>query len=220
MLLSKAIEQRKSSRGFLQKNVPDEVLHRVFERAQRSPSWCNIQPWRVWVVSDPKRKEVIDAIHAAAAANESPRPDLSWPHEYPEPYGTLRRECGKALYRAMDIARDNTEARHQAWLNNFKAFDAPHVAFVGMNKRFGAYATLDIGIWLQSVLLLLEAEGVASCAQASLAMYPDLLRSTLGVGDEIAFLFGIAIGYEDSAVPANACRTDRAAPEANISFLK
>ncbi|NUO54475.1 MAG: nitroreductase [Polyangiaceae bacterium] len=212
-----AVAERRSVRAFLSEDVPRETLERIFERAQRAPSWCNIQPWRVWIASGETRTQLVKEM-AAAATETSPSPDVPFPVEYPEPYGTHRRACGKALYEAMGVARDDSAARQAAWLRNFVAFDAPHVAIVGIDRRFDLYAALDVGCWLQTVLLLARAEGVAACAQASLSLYPDVSRRVLGVTEDVKILFGIGLGYEDPAARANACRTARDPLANNVSF--
>jgi hypothetical protein len=220
MELSRALETRRSTRGFQSRPVPRETLDRIFGAAQRAPSWCNIQPWRAWVATGAARERLVGALTDAARSGKAPAPELGYPAEYPEPYGTHRRECGKALYEAMGIARDDKEARWGAWLRNFQAFDAPHVAIVGIDRRFGAYAAIDVGCWLQTVLLLMTEEGIASCPQASLGAYADIAREVLEIPEQIAIAFGISFGYEDPAVPANACRTTRSALAENVTFTE
>ncbi len=217
MQLDDAISSRRSVRGFLPDAVPEEVLQRVFEKAQRAPSWCNIQPWRVFLTSGETTGKLRDAL-VAATTTEMPSPDFDWPPSYPEPYGAHRKECGKALYEAMGVARDDRAGRHAAWVRNFEAFMAPHIAIVCVDKRFGLYGALDVGCWLQTVMLLLREEGLHSCAQASLATYPRLTREILNIPDELGVLCGIAIGKEDESVPANATRTVRSPVEDNITF--
>ena len=119
----------------------------------------------------------------------------------------------------MGIAREDKAGRWQAWLRNYAAFDAPHVAIVGIDRRFGLYAALDVGCWLQSVLLAATAAGVATCPMASLASYSNVVRETLEIDDGVGLLFGIALGYEDPDVPANACRTDREPLERNVTLV-
>src|SRR5262249_40137781 len=148
-----------------------------------------------------------------------PSPDVPFPIEYPEPYKAHRRACGGALYQAMGVAYDDKAARYDAWMRNFEAFDAPHVAIVSMDRRFGLYAALDVGCWLQTALRAARAEGRATCSQASLATYPAAARKVLGIPDGELILFGISLGWEDTAVPANACRTERSPVGDNVRFL-
>jgi hypothetical protein len=217
MEVSRAVAERRSTRAFLPKDVPAETLRSIFERAQRAPSWCNIQPWRVWVASGEMRARLTSEM-ARAALEEAPSPDVPFPTDYPEPYGTHRRACGRALYEAMGVARDDAAGRQAAWLRNFVAFDAPHVAIVGFDSRFDLYAALDVGCWLQTVLLLAREEGVSACAQASLSLYPKVSREILGIPEQVKILFGIALGYEDPSAPANSCRTARDPVESNVTF--
>ncbi|MCC6878022.1 MAG: nitroreductase [Sandaracinaceae bacterium] len=214
-----ALHARYSVRGFKPDPIPQETLRELFEDAQRTPSWCNIQPWRVWVTSGDATRRLTAAM-LDAATKGLPQPEFPWPAIYPEPYDALRRACGKALYEAMGIARDDKAGRLEAWRRNYAAFDAPHAVIVGMDRRFDLYAAIDIGCWLQSILLGATARGIATCPQAALATYPAAVRSQLAIPDELGLLFGIALGYEDPSVPANACRTDRSPLEHNVQFVE
>lgn len=219
MEIEATLEARRSVRAFLPREVPEATLRGIFELAQRAPSWCNIQPWRVAVASGETRAKLTQAF-AKAALESAPRPDVPFPTDYPEPYAAHRRDCGVALCRAMGIERTDLEGRSRAWHRNFIAFDAPHVAIVGIDRRFELYAALDVGCWLQSVLLLATSQGVATCAQASLSLFPDIARSILGIPDDVKILFGIGLGYEDTSARANDCRTTRQPLEANVRFLR
>lgn len=218
MNVEEALKARHSVRGFSSREVPRDLLTHIFTAAQASPSWCNIQPWRVVVTSGDATRELTRRLTSAAEAG-TPTTDFDWPGAYPEPYATHRRECGKALYEAMSVARTDHEARQKAWMRNFLAFDAPHIAIVGMDKRLGLYPAIDVGCWLQSVLLLAASEGVATCAQASLASYAPAIREFVGFEEHVGMVFGIAIGYEDDTVAANACRTSRGELSANVRFI-
>lgn len=219
MDLDTALASRRSVRAFTPREVPRGTLRTIFERAQQAPSWCNIQPWRVWLASGEARARFTAGM-CEAATTRTPVPDVPFPGEYPEPYGTHRKECGKALYESMGVARDDRAGRQGAWMRNFVAFDAPHIAIVGIDRRFALYAALDVGCWLQSLLLLAQSEGLATCAMASLATYPEVARDVLGVPEDITILFGIAIGYEDERAPANACRTTRDSIDANLRMIE
>lgn len=213
-----AIAERRSVRGFRPDPVPQETLERLLGVAQRAPSWCNIQPWRLWVATGPARDRFVAALDEAFASG-APDPDVPFPAEYPEPYDRHRKDCGKALYGAMGVARGDSEGRLDAWKRNFRAFDAPVILLCGIDRRFGLYAALDVGCWLQSLLLAAHAEGLATCAQAALATFPRAARASLGVPEDVALLFGVALGWEDPAVPANACRTTRSPLADNVVFV-
>jgi len=149
-----------------------------------------------------------------------PNPEVAFPPDYPEPYQSHRRECAKVLYRAMGIARDDREARHGAWMRNFASFDAPHVAILSVDTRLGFYVGVDVGSWLQSFLLAAHAAGVATCPQASVAIYPEAVRSIVDLPEHSEILFGIAVGYPAQGAPENNARTSRTAIEEQIRFLR
>jgi len=213
-----ALRTRRSIRGFHQRQVPRTQLASIFAAAQRAPSWCNIQPWRVFVTAGATTKTLTSRYVEATRAGVM-SPDYEWPSLYPEPYGTHRRECGKALYGAMGVARDDAAGRADAWMRNYEAFGAPHVAIVALDRRFGLWAALDVGCWLQSLLLACTDVGIATCPQATLGAHAKIAREVLAIPDELGVLFGIALGYEDDAVPANRCVTARAPVDDNVRFL-
>lgn len=212
------LEARKSVRGFRPEPLPQAELLAVFDAAQQAPSWCNIQPWRVTLTAPPVTARVAAALTEAARAG-LPAPDVPFPLDYPEPYLGHRRACGHGLYGAMGIERGDTAARREAWLRNYALFDAPHLAVVCRDRRLGEYATLDVGVWLGVLLTAAAAAGIDACPMASIAAYPAPLRAELGIPDEELVLFGIALGREDAAVPANACHTTRAATTHNVRLV-
>ncbi len=216
--LEEAILGRRSVRGFLPTPVPREVLEKVFEWAQRTPSNCNIQPWKVFVASgaarDRIRAKLIERILGGVPMN----PDYDYPGKFEGEYRTRQVECAVAMYTAMNIARDDSAGRAKASLRNFELFDAPHVAFIGMHKAFGTTVGLDVGMYAQSLMLAMHAHGIGSCAQGSMRYYPDVVREEFPGNEDTKILFGISFGYEDPEVPANATRTVRDAIDKSVTF--
>jgi nitroreductase len=219
MDVREALSARRSVRGFQATPVAHETLIALFEAAQRAPSWCNIQPWRVWVTSGETTTRLADALTRACRDNPQGASEVPFPAGYPEPYATHRRECGKALYAAMRIERHDREARDAAFAANYRAFGAPHIAMIAYDAHFGVYGALDVGCYLQSLLLAAQDLGLATCPQAALASYPQAARSVLDIPTSLTILCGVALGYEDPAVPANACRTARAPLGDNVRFV-
>jgi nitroreductase len=213
-----ALTARKSVRGFRPEPLPREDLAALFGAAQRAPSWCNVQPWRVWLTAPPVTGELTAALTAAALGGP-PTPELPWPSAYPEPYLSHRRACGFALYDAMKIAREDKARRHEAWLRNYAAFGAPHLAVVARPRALGEYGTLDVGIWLGVLMAVAATMQIDLCAMASIAAFPAPLRARLPIPDDLDILFGIALGREDVAHPANGFRTTREPLDANVAFV-
>lgn len=212
------LESRHSVRGFRPDPVDATTLAAIFAAAQRAPSWCNIQPWRV-AVTVPPRTQALSAALVAAARSRLPTAEIPFPLDYPPPYLDHRRACGHALYNAMGIARDDKARRYDAWIRNYELFDAPHLAVVACDRRLGPYPFVDVGVWLGYLLAAAAAAGVATCPMASIAAYPDVLRAALPIAETDVILFGIALGREDADAPANRCRTTRDPHDANVSFV-
>lgn len=199
---------RRSIRAYRPDPVPDETLHRLFAAAQAAPSWCNTQPWRVVVTRPPQTARLATALQTAARAG-LPHAEVPFPLDYPPPYKERRVQCGAALYQAMGVAREDKAGRYDAWLRNYALFDAPHVAIVACDRRLGPYVYVDVGVWLGYVLTAAAALGLDTCPMASIAAYPEVLRTELSLGETDVTLFGLVIGHADETAPANACRTSR-----------
>lgn len=210
---------RTSIRAFRPEPLDRDVLEQIFGAAQAAPSWCNVQPWRAVVTSPPRTAPLGAALVRAASGQGFLAPEVPFPKEYPSPHREHRASCGKALYRAMDIARDDQAARHDAWLRNFVFFDAPHVAIVSYDARLGPYGALDVGIWLGYLLTAATTLGVATCPMASLAGYPKALRAELALPETDTILFGLALGHALDGAPANGFRTSREPVAANVTFV-
>lgn len=216
--IERTVLERRSVRAFTAKRVPQPLLRRIFEVAQSAPSNCNVQPWRVYVASGAARDRIRDGLVQAASTGRPQQPDFERGAEFCGVYRKHQIECAVALYSQLGVARDDEVGRGRAWLRNFQLFDAPHVAFVGMDREFRTSVALDVGIYVQTLMLMMTAHGIASCSMGSLRSYPDVVRAELGIPDEIGVLCGLCFGYEETSHPANRTRTTRAPLEENVTF--
>lgn len=215
--LDEAITGRRSVRGFLPTPVPRETLAEVLALAQHAPSNCNVQPWRVYIASG----DVLRRLRAALVeAAESGRPQaMSAPVD--DFFGTYREKqiaCAVELYGHMDIARNDREGRRRAMVRNFEFFDAPHVAYVCMARSFGVGVALDVGMYVQTLMLAMHSRGISSCAQASLRAFPDVAAAFLEIPEDEQILCGLSFGYEDRDVAANRTRQPRDPVSENVFF--
>jgi len=210
-----ALAERWSCRGFLPDAVPRATIERFVSAAQRTPSWCNTQPWQVAIFSG----DAIDDLRASFAADTRLTPDIAFPPGYTGVHAERRREVGLQLYDAVGVARGDREASAVQMLRNFDFFDAPHVAIVSAPADLGPYGYVDCGLYVQSFLLAAQAEGVATIAQAAVAMKSELLRERLGWGDDRHIVCGISFGWPDPDHPANAFRSHRADVADAVTFL-
>ena len=213
-----AIYARRSVRGYLDQEVPREVLDRIFEIAQQSPSNCNVQPWKVYVASGALKDQLSEQMVAKMKAGETPNPDYEYRGDFADEYRQRQVDCAVALYTKMGIERQDREGRMRAVLRNFEFFDAPHIAFIGMNPNFGTTVALDVGMWAQNLMLTLVAFGLHSCPMGTMRNFPELVRDAFDIQDGTKILFGISFGFEDTAVPANETRTTRDPITSNVIF--
>jgi len=213
------VRQRRSVRGFLSKRVPDDVMTAIFETARWSPSGTNVQPWHVCVASGTVRDTIREGFLARVAKKEPVVIDHPADRKLGDPWRERKRACARALYGAMGIEWEDREGRARAAHRNMEIFDAPHVAFLCMDEKFGIQSAADVGMFSQTLMLAMTTHGVASCAQGSLRNYPDFVREVFGMPPELKILFGISFGYEDPDVPANNARTDRAPLSETTQFM-
>ena len=218
MSLVEAVSKRRSVRGFLDKEVPQQVINRIFEIAQQAPSNCNVQPWKAYVASGELKESLKKKMYENTTNKVSPNPDYSYTNSFENEYRTRQVECAVALYTKMGIGREDKEGRMRAVLRNFEFFDAPYIAFIGMDPSFGTTVAVDVGMWAQTLMLTMVAFGLHSCPMGTMRNYPDLVRQAFDVGDGTKILFGISFGYEDPALPANETRTTRDSTSSNVVF--
>jgi nitroreductase len=212
--LGEVVRERRSTRLFLRdKPVPRELLDEALSLAMRAPSNSNVQPWRVFIASGPRRDRLVEALLEEAAV------ELPVTTGLPETFLPLRRELGALVYGSMGIARHDADARRLAQLRNWEFFRAPVGAVVCMHRDLGLVDALGVGMFLQTFVLALTERGLGSCVQVSIAAYPDILRAHLGIPDELTVLCGMSIGYPDPAFPANSLTVPRNPVDTNVVFL-
>lgn len=217
--LEEVVRARRSIRAFDPgRTVPMTTLREVLELAQRAPSNCNAQPWQVYVVSGAKCAELRVKLTIAARSKAAPEELATPPFE-----GAQRARqvaCAIELYRAMNIQRHDAAKRHDAVIRNFEFFDAPHVALIYMDRKFGVSVALDVGAYMQTLLLGLEAHGIAACAQASLRTYASVINQSLDVPPNLQLLCGISFGYPVSNAPVNETHQSRATIDECVHFVE
>lgn len=207
MRVEQALQQRRSVRAFLPRSVDGGVVRELLEGAAQAPSGGNLQPWRVVALSGVALAEV----NAVARDNEpSLQPGLSYPASLWEPYRTRRFANGEDLYRAIGVAREDKAARHAQFAINGELFGAPVGIFVAVDERMGHAQWIDLGIFLQSFMLLACEKGLATCAQGYWRMYNEPLARQLALPEGYQVAFGIALGYEDEGAAINQWRSTRA----------
>ena len=204
MNVTDAVTSRRSVRAFQDKAVDPAVLRRVLDTAQRSPSGGNTQPWHaVLLTGDPLARLFAHVAEVLPQGRAAFSPEYNvYPPELDGAYEARRRGIGEAMYAALEIPHDNKLARLSWFARNFQGFGAPVLMLVHTPKYMGPPQWSDMGMWLQTVMLLLREAGLDSCAQEAWAVYSKQIRECVAIPDDHIFFCGMAIGwgYRDHAV--------------------
>lgn len=212
MNVSDAVASRRSVRGFLDRPVDLDRLRDILALATRAPSGGNLQPWTLHVVAG-ERMAALRAVMARrlieAPDGEGTEYDI-YPKALGSPYRERRFGVGEALYARLGIPREDKAGRKQWFARNFAFFGAPVALFCYVDRSHGAPQWSDLGMILQTAMLLLREEGLDSCPQECWALYAATIGDFLGAAPEQMLFTGMAIGWKDEAAPANALETPRA----------
>ena len=220
MKVEDALKRRKSVRAFLDKAVEPEKVTVILDAARHAPSGVNTQPWQVAVVSGKAKTTLQEKIETTFRGGDKGKAEYSYyPTEWKEPFTSRRKECGLLMYKTLGIERSDRERQMDQWAANYRAFDAPVMMLFFIDSAMQAGSYLDYGMFLQSVMLAAVEQGLATCPQASIADYPEIIKAELGYGDDTTLLCGIALGYEDKDALVNSYRTSRETVESFTRYF-
>jgi len=194
-----AARSRRSVRGFLGRPVPATVLTRVLSTALRAPSGGNLQPCRVYLLSGARLEDLKSRVRRRIAAGDSgdPLQVQPYPAALPTIYAQRLADMGERRYGAAGIAREDKEGRARIRARNWECFGAPTALFCYLDERMLPPQWMDAGIFLQSVMLLLRAEGLDSCPQIAWAEYHRTVGEVINPPDDHILACGMSIGYAD-----------------------
>jgi nitroreductase len=214
-----AVQSRRAVRGFTDEPVPAHVLERVLSAAAWAPSGSNLQPWHIYVVTGAPLEQLKKVAVERVAAGEpwDEREFQMYPPQLVTPYRERRSRFGKERYTALGIAREDWEARQRAAIGNWECFGAPAALFCFIDRDMGRPQWADLGMYLQTVMLLLRAEGLHSCPQMAWSQVRASVEEALSPPAELMLFCGMSIGHEDPAV--DYIRTLRAPLDETVTFV-
>ena len=204
MSVTEAIQTQRTIRAFKDEPVAEGVMREVLDLARLAPSNSNTQPWRIDIVSGDARQRLQEAIFAQIKAGI--KPDPAFPpggSGHKGRYKERQRECAYQYFGAVGIDKDDKQARLNLSMKNYEFFGAPHAAFISYPQTMHRANALDIGIFLQTIMLLFLERGIASCPQGVLATYPGPVKAMLPIPEENAILCGLSFGYPDMDAQIN-----------------
>ena len=211
MSVDEALAARRSVRAFLDTPVEIDRVRALLELAAQAPSGGNLQPWHVDIVFGAALNRFKGSMLGKLMSGATETAEYAiYPAELVAPYRDRRFAVGEAMYAELGIPREDKAARRQWFARNFAFFGAPVAIFITVDRRMRPPQWSDLGMMLQSFMLLCTSEGLATCAQECWAIYPETVRAFLATPTDRMLFCGMAVGFEDRAAPVNRLRSERA----------
>jgi nitroreductase len=203
-----AVNRRMSVRAFKPDPVDGTVVRDLLEAAARAPSGGNLQPWRVQAVSGEPLKALLATMQTRVASPDTPEYDV-YPANLWDPLRSRRFQVGEDLYGALGIPREDKMARLQWFASNGQGFGAPVQLFFSIDRRCGPPQWSDVGMFMQTLMLLAVEKGLDTCAQEFWSHYHQVVHDHVGLPEGHMLFSGMALGYRDEAAPVNNWRSRR-----------
>ena len=206
MDVTEAVYKRKSIRGFLSTPVLDDELETLLNKAARAPSGGNVQPWRIYVINGSRMDDFKTHLQEFTLG-ESEYP--IYPPKLQEPYRTNRYELGEEMYALLGIPREDKAARLANMAKNYDFFGAPAAVFCFVDRSMGSAQWSDLGMFLQTFMLLAEEVGLGTCAQEAWSMHYEAVSAFVKAPENEMLFCGMSIGYPDWDQPVNTLESKR-----------
>lgn len=205
-----AITTRRSVRAFRPDPVPQAVIEQILTAASRAPSGSNIQPWKVIVLTGQALASLGRELTALSLSGDSGEENYPYyPRQWREPYLSRRRKVGWDLYSSLDIARGDKTRMAAQLARNYSFFDAPVGLFFTLDRDMEMGSWLDLGMFVQSVMIAARGFGLDTCPQQAFCYYHRQISERLAIPPDQRLVMGMALGRADTDAPENRFQTER-----------
>jgi nitroreductase len=208
MNVTDAVEKRISVRAFKPDPVSGDIVRDLLIKAQRAPSGGNLQPWRVHALAGAPLEALKADVNSGVNGNEPMEYEI-YPADLWDPFRTRRYQCGEDLYASIDVPREDKAARFRQLARNTQFFGAPVGIFFSIDRHLGKPQWADVGMFMQTLMLLAVEKGLSTCAQEFWARFPATVGRHLQLPEDHMLFSGMALGYADESAPINNWRTRR-----------
>lgn len=182
------------------------MVRDLLAAASRAPSGGNVQPWRIYVVNG----EAMGRFRAFMQGSEITELEYDiYPANLWEPYRTNRFALGEQMYATIGIARDDKAGRLAQFAHNGEFFGAPCGLFCFIDRGMGPPQWSDLGMFLQTFMLLAQEAGIDTCAQEYWSVHHHAVREFVGAPPEEMLFCGMAVGRADRTAPINSLVSER-----------
>lgn len=202
------LRSRKTTRAFTSDPVSAGQVREILETASSAPSNSNTQPWRVYVLSGTPMRELGQSLVAAFQSGDLP-PATHFPDPLPQTIAMRQEDFGVRYYASLGIDRSDTQRRAQQTQRNFSFFGAPVGLIFSIDRRLKAHSWLDLGLFLQNVMIAAKARGIDTCPQVVFARFHSVIAQHLGMPEGEVTVCGMSMGYGDATASVNGMQTPR-----------
>ena len=217
MHVSEAVLSRSSVRAFKNLPVQNSLIEELLKKSSRAASGGNLQPWKIFIINNASMKDFLE-FQERWTEPEVPAYDI-YPPKLKEPYRTSRFELGEQMYEILGIGREDKDARIAQVMKNFRFFGAPCAFFCFVDRQMGPPQWSDLGMFLQTFMLLAKEAGLDTCAQEAWSMKHDSVSKYVKAEDSDILFCGMAIGYRDDSAAINSLKSERRPLKEWATFL-
>ena len=207
MNVSEAVKSRSSIRSFLPKEIPNSLIKELLQKSSRAASGGNLQPWKIYILNNGSMKNFLE-FQSQWIKPENPAYEI-YPSKLKEPYRTSRYELGEQMYELLGISREDKDGRIRQVMKNFEFFGAPCAFFCFVDRQMGPPQWSDLGMFLQTFMLLAKEAGLDTCAQEAWSIKPDSVSEFVKAEDDDILFCGMSIGYRDDNAIINSLKSER-----------
>ena len=221
MKVSKALDSRLSVRDFLDTPVEAQVVREIITKAGRAPSGGNLQPWHVYAMAgEPLQKLLAEVALKAKGRSMGEGSQYNiYPPRLKEPYRSRRSKVAEDMYGKLGIARDNRKGRLEHFMRNYQLFGAPVALFFAIDRQMQEGQWADLGMFMQSIMLLAREYGLHTCPQEAWALWFKTVGKALALPETLMLFCGMGLGYMNENAKVNTLRSERAPLEEYAHFI-
>jgi nitroreductase len=216
----KTIATRHCKRAFIKKEIDKNTILKILDISRNAASSKNTQPWQVYAVSGEKLSSLTNIMTEKFDNNIFDEPDYQYsPHPLSETHLERARNCGFSLFKLKNIERKDIEKRKAHDRENFECFGAPLLLLMILDNDSLNGTFLDIGLYLQNIMLASTSLGLGSCPQYSLTSYSKTIKKELSIPEDKILVCGLCLGYPDENAVVNSFIPDRIPVEKFTTWL-
>ncbi|MDB2599805.1 nitroreductase [Gammaproteobacteria bacterium] len=207
MNVSEAVKSRSSIRSFMPKEIPNSLIKELLQKSSRAASGGNLQPWKIYILNNDSMKNFLE-FQSQWIKPENPAYEI-YPSKLKEPYRTSRYELGEQMYELLGISREDKDGRMRQVMKNFEFFGAPCAFFCFVDRQMGPPQWSDLGMFLQTFMLLAKEAGLDTCAQEAWSIKHDSVSEFVKAEENDILFCGMSIGYRDDNAIINSLKSER-----------